>query len=60
MEIIDAYHHLWNLGRFSYGWQRALPQFNSTFAIGDYEENTAESNVVKLIHVQTVLIQNSL
>ena len=27
-------------------------QLNGTFAIGDYEENTAEFNLVKSIHVQ--------
>ncbi len=52
MEIIDARHHLWDLSRFNYGRQRALPQLNGAFAIGNYEENTAELNVVKSIHVQ--------
>ncbi len=52
MEIIDAHHHLWDLSRFNYGWQRALSQLNGTFAIGDHEGNTAEFNVVKSIHVQ--------
>ena len=29
-----------------------MSQLNGTFAIGDYEENMAEFNVVKSIHVQ--------
>ena len=52
MDIIDAHHHLWDLSRFNYDWHKAFPKLNRTYAIGEYEESTADLNVVKSVHVQ--------
>ena len=52
MEIIDAHHHLWDLSRFNYSWQREFPVLDRTFSLRDYEETTADLGVVKSVHVQ--------
>ena len=52
MKIIDAHHHLWDLSRFNYGWQREFPVLDRTFSLRDYQETTADLGVVKSVHVQ--------
>lgn len=52
MEIIDAHHHLWERGRFKYGWLKQWPALDRDFLLRDYQEASRGCGVVQSIHVQ--------
>lgn len=52
MEIVDAHHHLWDRGRFRYGWLPEVPALDRDFLLRDYESVIAGTGVVQSIHVQ--------
>ena len=52
MEIIDAHHHLWDRGRFSYRWLKSMPTIDRDYLLRDYEQVISGTGVVKSVHVQ--------
>ena len=59
--IVDAHHHLWDLGSGRYSWLTAGPReavFGSTaplirdYALADYRQDMAGINLVKSVHIQ--------
>ncbi len=52
MQIIDAHHHLWDRGRFSYQWLKQMPALDRDFILRDYEQLITGTGVTKSIHVQ--------
>jgi len=52
VEIIDAHHHLWDRGRFKYGWLKEYPAIDRDFLLRDYQEAIRDCGVVKSVHVQ--------
>lgn len=52
MEIVDAHHHLWDRGRFRYGWLHRIPAIDREYLLGDYEDAIAMTGVGRSVHVQ--------
>lgn len=52
MDIVDAHHHLWDRGRFRYGWLRGVPAIDRDYLLQDYESATGRTGVAKSVHVQ--------
>ncbi|MBM3279786.1 MAG: amidohydrolase [Candidatus Handelsmanbacteria bacterium] len=52
MEIIDAHHHLWDRGRFSYRWLSQVPAIDRDYILKDYQEVISGTGVGQSIHVQ--------
>jgi L-fuconolactonase len=52
VQIIDAHHHLWERGRFGYGWLKELPAIDRDFLIQDYEETVKGYGIAKSVFVQ--------
>ena len=52
MQIIDAHHHLWERGRFSYGWLEGAGALDRDFSWREYAELCRVAGVVKSVFVQ--------
>ena len=52
MEIIDAHHHLWDRGRFTYSWLKQVPAIDRDYILRDYEEVVKGTGVTRSVHVQ--------
>lgn len=52
LQIIDTHLHLWDPGHLNYSWLQDVPAINKTFLIEDYQAQTANFNIKKMIFVQ--------
>ena len=52
MAIIDAHHHLWERGRFSYPWLRGNPVLDRDFLLREYTRLSAAAGVTHSVFVQ--------
>ena len=50
--IVDAHLHVWDLKRFRYPWLDDIPVLNRTFALEEYDRNTRDVRVDKMVFVQ--------
>lgn len=52
MKIIDSHHHLWERGRFRYGWLDQVADLNRDFLLRDFEAAIATTGVTESVFVQ--------
>ncbi len=50
--IVDAHHHLWDRGRFEYGWLADRPGIDRDFLPRDFEHVVEDTGVDRSVHVQ--------
>jgi len=51
-KIVDAHHHLWDLGRFHYRWLAERPAIDRDFLPRDYAQAIEDTGVDRSVHVQ--------
>jgi predicted TIM-barrel fold metal-dependent hydrolase len=60
MQIVDAHHHLWDLGKLHYPWLAEpidhpmgdYAAIRRNYLIGDFRADAARQGLVKSVHVQ--------
>jgi len=52
MRIIDSHLHLWDISRFHYPWLDNVPSIKKSFFVEDYQKETNDFAIDKMIFVQ--------
>jgi len=52
MRVVDAHHHLWERGRFTYSWLDQVEALNRDFLLRDYEAVIGDTGVAASVFVQ--------
>ncbi|WP_285056205.1 amidohydrolase family protein [Pedobacter ginsengisoli] len=50
--LIDSHLHLWDVELLDYPWLQDVPEINKSFSITDYQDETKDLNIEKMIFVQ--------
>lgn len=50
--LIDSHLHLWDVELLDYPWLQDVPEINKSFSITDYQDETKDLNIEKMVFVQ--------